>query len=124
MDAGIKLNGILLNGDLLLNQSIDLLFEEVALIDIISLQLLVVLLKVGDVLNDLLQDIISSLGGVVLKCSALRTQELHFLLVVIQQLDRFFRVALNKGTWRRRLVTAVDGFVRFSGRGYYLRQGH
>ena len=54
VNASIKLNGILLNGDLLLDQSVHLLFEEVALVDVVGLQLLVVLLEVGDVLDDLL----------------------------------------------------------------------
>ena len=46
MDAGVQSNSILLNDDLLLNQGIDLLLEEVALIDIINLQLLVILLQI------------------------------------------------------------------------------
>ena len=71
MDARVELDSILLHGNLLLDQGIHLLFEEVALVDVISLLLLVVLLKVGDVLDDLLQDVIGGLRSVMLQCCAL-----------------------------------------------------
>ena len=71
VDARVELDGVLLHGDLLLDQGIHLLFEEVALVDIVSLLLLVVFLEVGNVLDDLLEDIIGGLRGVVLQCRAL-----------------------------------------------------
>ena len=105
-DASIKLNGVLLHRDLLLDQGVDLLFEEVALVDVVGLQLLVVLLEVGDVLDDLLQDVVGGLRGVVLQRRALRSKELHFLLVVVQQLDRLFCVALKRTRFTK-LVTVM-----------------
>ena len=71
VDARVELDGVLLHGNLLLDQGIHLLFEEVALVDIVSLLLLVVFLEVGNVLDDLLEDIIGGLRGVVLQCCAL-----------------------------------------------------
>ena len=71
VDARVELDGVLLHGNLLLDQGIHLLFEEVALVDIVSLLLLVVFLKVGNVLDDLLEDVIGGLRGVVLQCCAL-----------------------------------------------------
>ena len=71
VDARVELDGVLLHGNLLLDQGIHLLFEEVALVDIVSLLLLVVFLEVGNVLDDLLEDVIGGLRGVVLQCCAL-----------------------------------------------------
>ena len=71
VNTGVELDGVLLNSNLLLDQGIHLLFEEVALVDVISLLLLVVLLKVSDVLDDLLQDVIGGLRSVMLQCCAL-----------------------------------------------------
>ena len=71
VDARVELDGVLLHGNLLLDQGIHLLFEEVALVDIVSLLLLVVFLEVGNVLDDLLEDVIGGLRGVVLQCRAL-----------------------------------------------------
>ena len=96
VDARVELDGVLLHGNLLLDQGIHLLFEEVALVDIVSLLLLVVFLEVGNVLDDLLEDVIGGLRGVVLQCRALRAKELHFLLVVIQEFDGFLGVALKR----------------------------
>ena len=96
MNARVELDSVLLHGNLLLDQGIHLLFEEVALVDVISLLLLVVLFEVGDVLDDLLQDVIGSLRSVMLQCCALRAKELHFLLVVIQEFDSFLGVALKR----------------------------
>ena len=71
VDARVELDSVLLHGNLLLDQGIHLLFEEVALVDVISLLLLVVFLEVGNVLDDLLEDVIGGLRGVVLQCRAL-----------------------------------------------------
>ena len=90
MNAGVECDGVLLDRKLLLNQCVDLLLEEVDLIYVVLLQLLEVFLKVGDVLNDLLQDIIRRLGGVMLERGALGAQELHFLLVIVEKLDGLF----------------------------------
>ena len=94
VDAGVELDGVLLHGDFLLDERVDLLLEEVALVDVVRLQLLVVLLQVGDVLDDLLQDVVRRLSRVVLQGGALGAKELHFLLVVVQKLDRLLRVPL------------------------------
>ena len=94
MNTRVEANSILLHNDLLLDESVDLLLEEVALIDVVLLQLHEVLLQVGDVLNDFLENIICGLSSVMLKCGALASQELHFLLVVVQQLDGLFCVSL------------------------------
>ena len=51
MDAGIKMDGVLLDDDLLLDQGVDLRLEEVALVDVIGLQLKVIFLQVGDVFD-------------------------------------------------------------------------
>ena len=90
MDAGVKDDGILLNNDLLLDQCVDLLLEEVDLVNVVDLKLLEVFLQVGDVLNNLLQNVVSGLRGVMLKSCALRPQELHFLLVVVEQFNCIF----------------------------------
>ena len=90
MDASIKCNGILLDDNLLLDQGVNLLLEEVGLIHIIDLKLLEVFFQVGDILNDLLQNVIGSLSGVVLKSRALRPQELHFFLVLVEKFDCIF----------------------------------
>ena len=84
VDACIKADSIMLHNNLLLDKSVDLLFQEVALIDIIGLQLLVVFLQVGDVFNDLLENVIGGFCGMMLKCGALASQKLDFLLVVIE----------------------------------------
>ena len=94
MDAGIKADCVLLNDNLLLDQRVDLLLQEVAFIDVVCLKLLVVFLQVGDVFNDLLEDVVSSLSCMMLKRGALASEQLNFLLVVVQQLDSFFGVPL------------------------------
>ena len=94
MNASVENNGVLLDNNLLLNECVDLLFEEVNLVDVVDLQLLEVLLQVGNILNDLLQDVVGCFCGVMLKSCALASQELHFLLVVIEQLNRIFRGSL------------------------------
>ena len=65
-----------------------------ALVHVVLLKLLKVTLEVGNVLNNLLQDVIGSLGGVVLERGTFRTQELHVLLVIIEKLGGFFRAPL------------------------------
>ena len=65
-----------------------------ALVHVVLLKLLKVALEVGNVLNNLLQDVIGSLGGVVLERGTFRTQELHVLLVIIEKLGGFFRAPL------------------------------
>ena len=94
VNARIKADSVLLHQDLLLNQRVDLLLEEVALIDIVCLQLLEVLLQVRNVVNDLLEDVIRSLCCVVLQRGALTTQELHLFLIVVQKFHGFFAVSL------------------------------
>ena len=90
MNASIESNGVLLDDDFLLHERVDLLLEEVALVHIIELQLLVVFLQVGDVFDDFFEDVVGRLCGVMLERGALRPQELHFLLVVVQKLDCIF----------------------------------
>ena len=94
MDAGIKMDGVLLDDDLLLDQGVDLRLEEVALVDVIGLQLKVIFLQVGDVFDDFFENIIGRLSGVMFQGGALASEELHFLLVVIQQFDGIFSVSL------------------------------
>ena len=90
MNAGVECDGVILDRELLLNQCVDLLLEEVDLIYVVLLQLLEVLLKVRNVLNDLLQDVIRRLGRMMLESGALGAQELHFLLVIVEKLDGLF----------------------------------
>ena len=66
VNASIKADSVLLDDDFLLDKSIDLLFEEVALVHVVLLELLVVFFKVRDIFDDLLQDIIGSLGSMML----------------------------------------------------------
>ena len=66
MNASVQSDGILLNDNLLLNQGIDLLFEEVALVDIINLQLLVIFLKIWDIFDYLFKDIVCRLRCMML----------------------------------------------------------
>ena len=94
MDAGIKMDGVLLDDDLLLDQGVDLRLEEVALVDVVGLQLKVIFLQVGDVFDDFFENIIGRLSGVMFQGGALASEELHFLLVVIQQFDGIFSVSL------------------------------
>ena len=95
VDARVEADGVLLHDDFLLDERVHLLLEEVALVDVGDLQLLEVLLEVGDVLDDLLEDVVRGLGGVVLQRGALRAQQLHLLLVVVKQLDRLLGVPLH-----------------------------
>ena len=95
MDASVQADSVLLDSDLLLNDGVDLLLEEVALIDIVLLELLVVFLEVGDVLDDLLEDVVGGLGRVVLKSCALASEQLDLFLVVVEKLDGFLRVSLQ-----------------------------
>ena len=90
MNASIKSNCVLLNSDLLLDESVDLLLLEIALVDIILLKLHIILLQVGNVLNDFFENIVGGFSGVMLKSGALTSQELHFLLVVVQKFDGLF----------------------------------
>ena len=90
MDASVKDDGVLLDDNLLLNECVDLLFKEVDLVDVVDLQLLEIFFQVGDILNNFLQNVISSLRGMMLESRALASQELHFLLVVIEQFYRIF----------------------------------
>ena len=94
MNAGVKADSVLLNNDLLLDEGVNLLFKEVTLVNVVRLQLLVVFLQVRDVFDDLLEDIIGGLSRVMLESSALGSEELHFLLVVIQHLDSLSSLSL------------------------------
>ena len=113
MDAGVESNGILLDDDLFLDEGVDLLLEEVALVNIVDLQLLIVFLQVGNVFNNFLEDVVGRLRGVVLERSALGPQELHFLLVVVQKLDGLFRASLLRTRPER--VTAHIGWTYIKG---------
>ena len=70
MDARVESDRVLLDHNFLLNQSVDLLLEEVALVCIVDLELAEVFLQVRDIFDDLLENIIRCLRGVVLKCCA------------------------------------------------------
>ena len=65
MDALVQTDGVLLDHDFLLHQRVHLLLEEVALVDVIRLQLLEVFLQVSYVLNDLFKNVIGRLSGMV-----------------------------------------------------------
>ena len=106
VNARIKADSVLLHHDLLLNQRVDLLLQEVALIDIVCLQLLEVLFQVGNVVDDLLQNVIRSLCCVVLQRGTLTAQELHLFLIVIEKLHGFFAVSLS---WSKTLSGLVGG---------------
>ena len=95
MNTSIEADRILLQNDLLLDEGVDLLLKEVALIYIDLLMLLEIFLKVGNILDDLLEDVVSGLSSVMLQCGALASKQLHFFLVVIQKLDGIFRVSLH-----------------------------
>ena len=99
MDASIETDSVLLHDDLFLDQGIDLLLQEVALVDVDLLMFLEVFLKIWDVLNNLLQNIVGCLGGVMLQRGALASQQLHLLLIVIQQLHGIFWTSLNAVIW-------------------------
>ena len=71
MNASVKTDGVLLYDNLLLNQSVHLLLEEVALIDVVWLKLLEVFLQIGDVLDNLLQNVIRGLSRVMFERGAL-----------------------------------------------------
>ena len=71
MDARVERNSILLHNNLLLHKRVDLLLEEVDFIDVVDLELLEVLLQVCDVLDNLLQNIVGRLSGMVLQSRAL-----------------------------------------------------
>ena len=96
MNACVESNRVLLHSNLLLDQGVDLLLEEVAFVAVSCLDLLEIFLKVCDVFNDFFEDVVGSFGGMVLQSGALRSQELHFLLVVVQELDCLFRISLIK----------------------------
>ena len=66
VNACVELNSVRLHCDLLLDQSVDLLLQEVALIDVVLLKLLEVFLEVSDVLNDFLQDVVCCLSCMML----------------------------------------------------------
>ncbi len=94
VDTGVDADCVLLKNDLLLDQSVHLLFEEIALVSIVDLDLVEILLQVGNIFNDLLQDVVGGLCGVMLECSTLRSEQLHFFFIVLQKFDRFFAVSL------------------------------
>ena len=54
-----------------MNESLPLLLQEVDLVGVRMLQLQVVFLEVADVLDDLLQDVVGSFSGLMLKCGTL-----------------------------------------------------
>ena len=79
-----------------LNQLVSLLLEEVAVVDVAGLELEVILLQVGDILDHFFQDVVRGLGSVMLKGGAFAPEQLHLLLIVIEHLVGLFGVALNK----------------------------
>ena len=130
VNASVKADSILLQNDLLLDEGVDLLLKEVALIYIDLLMLLEVFLKVGNILDDLLKDVVSGLSGMMLQCGALASQQLHFFLVVIQELDSVFRVPLHSGRIGKIVIFLSIFQLQISYEtekvdiDYYLRQGH
>ena len=96
VNAGVEADGILLQSDLLLDKSVDLLLQEIALIDVDLLMLLEIFLKVGNIFNDLLQNVICRLRSMMLQSSTFASKQLHLFFVVIQKLDGFFRIPLYK----------------------------
>ena len=94
MNACVESNCVLLHNNLLLDKRVDLLLEEVAFVAVSCLDLLEIFLKVCDVFDDFLKNVVGSFGGMVFQSGALRSEELHFFLVVVQELDCFFRVSL------------------------------
>ena len=130
VNASVKADSILLQNDLLLDEGVDLLLKEVALIYIDLLMLLEVFLKVGNILDDLLKDIVSGLSGMMLQCGALASQQLHFFLVVIQELDSIFRVPLHSVRIGKIVIFLSIFQLQISYEtekvdiDYYLRQGH
>ena len=63
----VESDGVLLEGDAFLHQLVGLLLEEVDLVDIDLLELEVILLEVGNVLDDLLENVVSGFSCVVLE---------------------------------------------------------
>ena len=93
-DARVEGHRVLLEGDLLLIQNGIFGLQVVDLVDVQLLQLKVVLLEVGDVFDHFFQDVVGGLGGVVLQGSALRPEQLHLLLVFVEELEGGFRTTL------------------------------
>lgn len=101
---------------------VGLLLEEVDLVDVDLLQFQVVLFKVGDVLDDLLKDVVSGFSCMVLECGALRSEELHLLFVIVEHFACLFGSTLitqkldhYKDTYIERVDSVLDrhhaGFV-------------
>ena len=63
------------------------------------MELLVVFLQVCDVFDDLLEDVVGRLGGMVLESGTLAAEQLDLFLVVIEHLDCLFCVPLEGGEW-------------------------
>ena len=83
VNAGIEADSILLQSDFLLDESVDLLLQEIALIDVDLLMLLEIFLKVGNIFNNLLQNVICRLGSMMLQSSTFASKQLHLFFVVI-----------------------------------------
>ena len=71
MNACVKAYSVLLDYHLLLDDSVNLLLEELALVSIVDLELIEILVKVGDVLDNFFQDVICSLCSMMLQGGAL-----------------------------------------------------
>ena len=71
VNACVKAYSVLLDYHLLLDDSVNLLLEELALVSIVDLELIEILVKIGDVLDNFFQDIVSSLCSMVLQGGAL-----------------------------------------------------
>lgn len=78
-----------------MNQRVSLLLEEVHLIYVALLKLIKIFLKVADVFDDLLEDVIRGLSCMVLQRSALRPQQLDLLFVVVKHLSGFLSVPVE-----------------------------
>ena len=92
----IKSDGVLLEGNAFLNQLVSLLLEEVDLVDIDLLELEVILLKVGNILDDLLENVVSGFSRVVFERCTLRAQQLDLFLVIVEHLAGLFGSALYR----------------------------
>ena len=85
-----------MESDTLLDQLVGLLLEEVDLVDVDLLELEVVLFEVGNVFDDLLEDVVGRFSCVVLQRCALGSEQLHLFFVIVKHFAGFFGAALIK----------------------------
>lgn len=79
-----------MESDLLLVKSGNLSLQVVNLVNVGLLVLQVVFFKVGNVLNNFLQNVVGGLSSVMLQSCALTSQELNVLLVLVQLFEGGF----------------------------------